>query len=352
MIRFRKEEKAMKNNTSRILIETIIRKTLNDIRESPERSIRNLVDMGLHFANGRFQHSFLEMTQTMLQTPNSSYYKLISDMAYHVDPERILRFGMNVGYNGFTIGAKKIREIEKKELYNIPWIISLHLSPNFFAGNIQKYQSLISQGENMGIYTWMLFPDSQPQIFLPLIGKHPDSAFILFCNPEDITSSFLNDIFEYTNLMLAIQYKESASVACGLLRKANLLYSVYYCYHAADLNSIIGGELFSKTQQLHPIFTVLLSAPECSDTIKNQVYHSVRQTRTLQKFHTIIWEIFYDSNSIDGIISNDSCFASFSSQGNLMYLPVSKTEKPLTFFHNDLSYILRAAFPKQKKDFS
>lgn len=51
----------MEKSTSRIIIETIVKKALRDIKDSPERSIRNLVDMALHFSDGRFQRNFLKL---------------------------------------------------------------------------------------------------------------------------------------------------------------------------------------------------------------------------------------------------------------------------------------------------
>ena len=48
----------MEHNMSRILIETTVRQTLKGITENPKRSIRNLVDMALHFSEGRFQSRF------------------------------------------------------------------------------------------------------------------------------------------------------------------------------------------------------------------------------------------------------------------------------------------------------
>ena len=100
----------MTNSISRVLIETIVRKTLRDIEESPERSTRNLVDMALQFSNGRFQKYFLETARGMLENENSAYYALVRDAVGNIDHERLLNFGMNVGYNSCTSGARRIRE--------------------------------------------------------------------------------------------------------------------------------------------------------------------------------------------------------------------------------------------------
>lgn len=209
----------MGNNTSRILIETIVRKALRDIKDSPERSTRNLVDMALHFSEGRFQRNFFEVAQTMLKNDNSPYYDLIRDTVLNVDTEKLLQFGMNLGYNGCTVGAKKIGEIEEKEQYNIPWIISFHLCTQQFLHNQKSYHSIISDGENLGIHAWMLSAPVLPPEILPLIQGHPDSAFALFCTPQEITMSFLETASEINNLMLAIRYEDDIADVCGRLRE-------------------------------------------------------------------------------------------------------------------------------------
>lgn len=43
------------NTIARTLIQTVVRQKLNAIKSDPERSLRNLVDMGLSFAAGSEQ---------------------------------------------------------------------------------------------------------------------------------------------------------------------------------------------------------------------------------------------------------------------------------------------------------
>jgi len=49
----------MEKRMSRIIIETIVKKALKYIKHSPERGLRNLIDMALQFSEGRFQKNFL-----------------------------------------------------------------------------------------------------------------------------------------------------------------------------------------------------------------------------------------------------------------------------------------------------
>lgn len=73
------------NTIARTLIQTVVRQKLNAIKSDPERSLRNLVDMGLSFAAGSEQKRFLQQAQRTLQDENSAYYRIIYDMALHVD---------------------------------------------------------------------------------------------------------------------------------------------------------------------------------------------------------------------------------------------------------------------------
>ncbi len=340
----------MDNTVTRIVIETVVKKTLREITDSPERSTRNLVDMGLHFSNGRFHRIFFETAQTMLQNENSPYYRLIEDIVCNVDSERLLRFGMNLGYNGCTVGAKTIRQIEAKEHYNIPWAISLKLDPLYFSEHTQEYGALVSQGEEIGVYTWLLFPTKGAVDYLPLVQEHPDSAFVLFCKPRDITLSFLDCVSECGNLMLAVHYEDDATDACDLLRIAKLLYSVYFDYTENDVEAIIGGELFFSIQQLHPAFTILAADSECSDAVRQTVYEAVKQARNRQLYRTITMEAACDSSFIDSIISSEACLAGFDSEGYLFTLQGIKKEDRFHFLQNALPGILKLAFPKSNSD--
>lgn len=170
----------MENSMSRMLVGSVVKRTLKDIKENPERSVRNLVDMALRFSEGRFQQDFFSTAQTMLQNENSAYYKLVRDVVSYADPDRLYTFGMNLGYNGCTEGAQRIRENEKRLECNIPWIVSLQIDAGHFEEKELQYQAAIHDGEKLGIYSWMLFCSEEPQKALTLVREHADSAFSFF----------------------------------------------------------------------------------------------------------------------------------------------------------------------------
>lgn len=296
----------MENKMSRILVENIIKHALKNIKDDPERGIRNLIDMALQFSEGRFQQKIFSIAQTMLQNENSSYYDLVRNVVSYIDIDRLYTFGMNLGYNGYTIGAQRIRENEKKLHCHIPWAITMQIDSEYFERNQQNYHVLLQEGEMLGIYTWILFIAKHPEKVFSLAKNYSDSAFCIFCKAEDISAEFLDEASELYNIMIVIQYEENAAVICDTIRKMGLLYSVWYQYGQKDAKSIINGDLFSSIQQLSPVFTFFLPEYNCSETTKTVVYQAILQARNEQRYHTLLWDLHGDNSLIDSIISDVS----------------------------------------------
>ncbi len=346
-------------NTSitRILTEAVVKNTLKEIEDSPERSIRRLVDMALNFSEGRFRNDFFKLAQKMLENENSPYYALIRDVVTHVDHERILKFGMNVGFNSCTEGAKTIRANEEKLGFNIPWAVFLHLDRQILLEKPKQYGRVFSEGEALGIYTWVLFEDGPLAEILPLLQEHGDSAFVLVCEPESITEDFLDSAAQIYHIMPIVRYEEEKTAAFDLLRKQRFLYAAYQVYGDQDAEAINNGDLFYSAEQVHAALTALLPSQDSSAEMRMQTAAYVERARNDQFFETIPWEGWYDSCRVDAIISGDSCFADFDAQGNLRVSPdgakkaslnASAAEPgALNVFQNDLVQIFKRAFPKE-----
>lgn len=338
----------MENNLNRRLIETTIRKTLKQIQDDPERSTRNLVDMALNFSEGKFQQQFFETTQEMLKNEHSSYYKLVPDIVSTIDTERLVTFGMNLGYNSCTKGAKRIRAIEEKEQFNIPWSISLEISGLAYLERNKAYHSLIEQGQELGIYTWMIYSlDGTPHI-LELAEKFSECAFIIFCSPKEITNILLDEASKVNNLMLAVEYTDGIEDACILLRTRKFLYSIFYPYQECDVNKIFNGDFLTDAEILHPVFTALFAFPSCPPEIQVSVYQYILQTRAQQIYRTIPFDIIYDSYFIDGIISEEACSIGFSKEGKLSRIYDSNKYENFNCFKHPLIEILKQVSLKPK----
>lgn len=316
----------MKNDVFYTLIETVVANKLKDMEKYPERAARNLIDLGLLFSKGKFQNSFFSSAQTMLQNEESPYYKLISNVVNGVENQRLLTFGMNLGYNSFKCGSKIIRRNERKLNCIIPWEITLHIDSFSFKNNNQHYDKLITDGEKLGIYSWIIFLNNPSTNFLDLIKRHPDSVFFIFlenldiknCDMiTDIDKNFLDCVEELENIMLIVELDKKNRHVYNELSSRKLLYSVYYRYSQKNIDLILDGSILRFAEQFNPFFTVFVSEQHCNDNLRKMVYKISEQTRINQSYSTIAWELFYSNAYIDNIISGKSRYISFDHSGNL-----------------------------------
>ena len=48
----------MNKSMNEVMVRTIVKKAIRNLKTDPERTIRNLVDMAVQFADSRFQQEF------------------------------------------------------------------------------------------------------------------------------------------------------------------------------------------------------------------------------------------------------------------------------------------------------
>lgn len=218
------------NTIARTLIQTVVRQKLNAIKSDPERSLRNLVDMGLSFAAGSEQKRFLQQAQRTLQDENSAYYRIIYDMALHVDTEHLMGFGMNLGYNSLTAGARTIRRLESECGYDIPWCLTLAIDRKGYTAHESDYTNLIEQGKRLGIYTYLIIAPELPVGLFPLLRQQKDCAFLLFISPDELTGDVIDTMAQLYHVMPVVRFGDGAEEVCDAMRRREMLYSVFLPY--------------------------------------------------------------------------------------------------------------------------
>lgn len=335
----------MAESMNRIMVKTIVKKAIRDIKTDPERTVRNLIDMALNFADSRFQKQFYSRAQSLLANENSGYYALVKDSITQINEEALLTFGMNLGYNGLYEGARKIRKAKTEEGYDVPWTISMTITE----GKVfDQHHRAIEQGEKLGIHTWQLFSQSGIYESMTLAEQHPDSAFIIFCSSNEITWSVLDYADDIRNIAIVVSFDKDADVVCDMLRSSGILYGICHTYTDKDLPAIESGELLHDMEQLHPTFSVLKPQFPCQKELRSRVYQWVTKARLEQKFQTIIWEIYSDMLLVDEVISDNPCWVGFDEFGQLHTEEGIGRTYGLNIFVNDLPVILKRVFPKEK----
>ena len=333
----------MQKDMTRRLIETSVRGALARCQQSHGRAVRNLVDLGLNFSRGKLKKRLLTTIQTMLCNPDSAYYELVRDTVAHVDNERLLRFGVNLGYEGCTKGARKIRAIEAENGFNVPWALSLTVDGGLAGPAAKRYREIVRQGRGLGIHTFLLNAADDPAPMAALPETAEDGAFVLFLESGQVTGGLIERLRDVPNILAAVHAGPGAQQACARLRAAGYPYAVWGQY--ADPAPILSGQWLESVLPLHPILALLCPAKSCAGEQQRAVGDYVRAVRERQQYPVVAMELKQDLLWIDDIISEDREAAYFDRCGDLHTVDGDGYGLGCNLFSADLQDIFRRALP-------
>lgn len=339
----------MQKDIDRIIIESMVKRAMESAEESPERSVRNLIDLGVNFAKGRFQKKFLGTAQEMMQNQDSAYYHLFEDAMVNVDHDILLTFGINLGYNGCTKGARKIREIEVKKGYNIPWSLSIQMGKDKLEKEPEFYSGLFRQGMTLGVYVYFLFlSEGDPEKLIPFFANRPECAFVVFTRNMKLSTSFIRAAKKCRNVMVSVYLDENGAENCMRLRKDKMLYGTHTVYCDKDREEILNGKWLEKILPLHPQFAFLLPDDNCENHLQEEVYRYVLSVRTRQKYPVCCMEVRKDCLQIDEVVSEDACVVGFDKRGAVKTYSGSSQREEENIFRHGLEEVLEKVATKKK----
>lgn len=338
----------MKQETlARTIIETFVNKFFRDMETDPDRSIRNIIDLGINFARGRFQREFLKALQEMMQNEQSAYYDLVKNIVANTDHDRLRIFGMNLGFQACTIGANTIRENEEKWNFNIPWAYQILFGQ---AGLPCAYlDKIISEGKALGTYVYVLTERGKiTREYIDVLRKHADCAFVLLVSPKELLGELMDHLDETLNcLVLAKNDPILLPETVDELQKHRLFYGIYEKYPEEEPEKVWNPEHLEKISESKPAFYVLM--PEQMHSFRENPVRKEKTAdlRSRQEYPFIVIDYISDIQTIDRIISNDSCAVAFDEEG-YVYTDTGKwQDTPYNIRYKSLYEILEKVTKKR-----
>lgn len=338
------------------MLEGIIRRSLPEIERAPKRGVRTLVDLGLEASGGRLQQHFLETAQKMLEKKDSPYYTLVQNVLHLTDHERLMTFGIDLGWNSLTQGAKHIRELEAQQGHNIPWSLTLHMRRQADSLSSGDYLRLVLAGMELGIYSYFLFPEDSASVrmVLNLAAASRECAFCLFLPRGSRLKKGLEELSFPANVILGVDGCEPGwEDRVGLLQERKLLYLIYRYYSSpGDTEAILSDAWAESVMPYAGVALVLISASRegpPSGCPKYPVYQYALDTRMEQRYPTLLFDFYADLLYADVLISDDPCFVGVLPDGTATEFREGR-ESPteLSVRTTPLSELMKH-FPKAKK---
>lgn len=306
----------------RAVVESVVDRSLRDIRRDPRRGIRRLADLGDVTAAGPYQKKFLTMIRRMLEQEDSPYYTMVCNAVRSADSERLKTFGINFGWNCLTVGTKKIRTLEQTQTWSIPWSLTLHIGGGPEDLDAHILIRIIREGMKLGIYTYFLFPDGMGRSIstaLDAVTASEDCAFFLFLPPEQTDANVIQSLTVPRNLMLGISSKgpQWQSLATQL-RQEGALYFLYRTYDGPDeALDIASGKWADQLSPLAGIGSICVAGQNCPAQCGSQVYQYARRSRIEQRYPTLVLDYYLDNLYTDAYISHTACLSGVCPNGEL-----------------------------------
>ena len=325
-------------------IRNVVSKGIRDIRRDPNRSIRKLVDLGMQFGKGRIQQSFFNDAQSALQHRNSPYYTLVTSMIRNTDPMVLETMGLNVGYMSWTMGAKIIRAYEKEHGVNIPWTILVQT--NSATDRRLDLDTLVSQGQKLGIYTYFLFTGRQSGSFANLLStaeRYRSSAFFLF-SEDGATNTQLASLDNLPPNALIIPRDSGAETSeiGNLLVQKKRMFGLNCEYNASNVAYYLSDAFLQSVASAGFPFLFLIPAPGCDAQTCARVNAEVLSLRTTVRYPLFPIDLYRDVLQVDHIISDERCMLILGADGAVRY-PCNA--EALNVSDMTLEHLLRQTMP-------
>lgn len=332
----------------RVLCEATVDRAIRDIQRDTKRSLRNVVDLGLNFTSGgRLFHTVLEAARDLLSDEQSAYFETVQTVLQTVDTDTIKTFGLNIGLEGCTRGAKKIRELEESGGFNIPWALTICAGDK--GVGLADCQRLVEEGTALGIYVYLLMDRGMNvEALRQLSSANPKCAFVVLsgtlCAREDDTTH-LSDLHNVLFLIDGDSPEKLASLRN--LRGARCLYGLYRWYDAATACCVTDDDALDTYREGGPVFLCLIPRPGTPQEICRHVNGRTSALRKSRLYPYCPMELSGDLLAVDTTISDDGCAVTICSNGQISTLGkglLSGSE--FSIYHNSLEDLLRRAAPK------
>ncbi len=281
-------QRRMMKRAVRIIIDKAFRDIQNGKDKDLRRNIRNLVDLGMHFAKGPNQRHFFNLALEVLSNPENPYNDLIGNAVKFIDLNTLKTAGINLGYGSFVYGVHTLRHEEPTLGHHIPWGVLLDLRKSGErALSTDRLLGLVAEGKGIGILFYLIYADAPEDIdfAVRLAQANGECTFLISAVPDIITEAFVLKAERCPNIMISVGVGENGAFDLGsenafdLLRMHRCLYGFYAYYHSGNADNYLSEEYLSGMIGCGCFFGIFINDDKDGSKAEDRVYEFVRLVR-------------------------------------------------------------------------
>lgn len=293
---------------TRSVVEALAGRGIRKIAQDPERGLRALVDIGAAAARGRFQRHYMNVIQGALADENCPYYEMVCRTARQTEERNLRTFGVNVGWQSWTVGARRIRDCEAANGFDVPWSMTFHMGGG---GDGADWSALVRSGQECGIWTYFLHAGGDLDAAAraaALAEGAPACAFLLFVSQESVYP-LLEELTALDNVMTVVDTAGGDwRRAAAALREERRLYGLWRLC-AADGDADAAERWLEEIQYEGALAAFLLPGPACTAAGRARLSRLAEATWRSRRYPMLVFDYYKDILLVDEIISDRPCFA-------------------------------------------
>lgn len=249
---------------------------LKHVKKDREKSFLQLIDLAEKFMDGdKLQKEDYDKARELVKNSDGKWMKYADRILNEVDPHVVKMTALNLGFEAFFYGTKRINQMRKIHNCNIPWLLlvdptsacNLHCTGCWAAeyGNrmnlsYEELDSIITQGKELGVYLYM-YTGGEPLVrkddIIRLCEKHDDCEFHAFTNGTLVDDAFCEEMRRVGNLSLSISLEgfenandgrrgdgcfERVMEAMDRLKAHGLVFGTSICYTRNNVEAVTSDE--------------------------------------------------------------------------------------------------------------
>ncbi len=310
----------MTKDFTRVLIETAVERGIKDVTDDPRRSLRRLAELGKQYSEGRFQKASFGHITNLLKNDESPYYDMLEKFLATVDHHAIKTFGLNMGYDSWTYGARLIRKESEKREYMLPWVVLIHYDNKRIDGlKASDIDGLINELEPLGVNTYLIISahglDHDPAL-TDIFRKHLTCAFFLFLKDALISIDDAEEIKNIGNTVISVNIADNnAMEACRKLKEIRALYVIHYLYKYDEIEGFADEENIDRWLSYGSAFIFLIQ----KDSDRGLAGKFAKGSRMEQEYPILVWDVYADIRLVNEMISDTPFIFEVESDGSVKY---------------------------------
>lgn len=290
------------------MIEAAVTHGLKEVEEDPERSVRRLTDLGRQFSKNRFQDQIFSIMQELLNNEDSAYYDMVHNLLANSCHDHLKKFGINVGYMSWAYGADKLRKEEDALHVQLPWgIMFRYNSDPSSALTPAVIEQLIQQGQDLGIYAWMIRQcgrESDSYELLTILEKYKDSAFLWIKQDGRLTAAQIQMLRVCQNTLISLPVEDpETQLTTALLRDQKIPFAIHGMY-GDDYPASQEDEQMLMERVLSTQTAIFLTIAD--DHTNKHLGSLCYESRLRQEYPAVLIDYYDDGRKISEMLVNHS----------------------------------------------